>query len=70
MRTLHLYLTRQILATLGMTVLVFTFVLVLANVLREILTLLISGEASLLVWPRRLASCSPGCWPSRCQWGC
>ena len=44
LKTLHAYLTRQIFASLVMTVMVFTFVLLLGNALKDILPLLISGE--------------------------
>ena len=46
-KTLHRYLIREILIALLMTVTVFTFVVLLFNVLHEILPLLVTGQVSL-----------------------
>jgi lipopolysaccharide export system permease protein len=46
-KTLHLYLTRQILGSLVLTALVFTFVLLIGNVLKDILPMVMNGQVAL-----------------------
>ena len=48
MKTLHLYLLKQVMATLVLTVCVFTAVLLMGNAMKEVLALVVKGQASLI----------------------
>jgi lipopolysaccharide export system permease protein len=61
-KTLHNYLTRQIVASLLMTVMVFTFVLLLGNALKDILPLLVSGQVNLSVVATTVGLLVPFVW--------
>ena len=62
MRTLHAYLTRQVLTSLLMTVGVFTFVLLLVNGLKEILPYVVSGQVGLWTVLQALGYLVPWVW--------
>lgn len=62
MKTLHQYLTGQVLATLLLTVAVFTAVLLVGNALREILTLLASAHVSPLLMAKAFLYLIPFVW--------
>jgi lipopolysaccharide export LptBFGC system permease protein LptF len=61
-KTLHNYLTRQIVASLLVTVMVFTFVLLLGNALKDILPLLVSGQVRLSVVATTVGLLVPFVW--------
>ena len=47
MKTLHRYLLKEVLATLALTVGIFTAVLMMGNAMKEVLALVVKGQASL-----------------------
>jgi lipopolysaccharide export system permease protein len=61
-KTLHAYLVRQVLASLVITAMVFTFVLLLGNALKTILPLLVNRQLTLAVVAEAAALLVPFAW--------
>ena len=59
MKTLHWYLLRQVLATLFMTVSIFTFILILGESLKEVFALLVNGQVGFWVVVKAVALLIP-----------
>lgn len=70
MKTLHLYLLRQVMATLVVTVSVFAFVLLLGNVLKDVLDLLASPQTTAGLLFQALGLLIPSFCPSHCRLEC
>lgn len=62
LKTLHQYLTTQVLASLVLTVAVFTFVLLLGTVIKEVLELLIAGHVRLWIVAEAIIMLIPFIW--------
>jgi lipopolysaccharide export system permease protein len=62
LKTLHKYLTAQILASMLLTVAVFTFVLLLGNILKEILGLLIGSHGHIGIVVKAIVLLIPFVW--------
>jgi lipopolysaccharide export system permease protein len=62
LKTLHLYIVRQVLATLIMTMVVFTLVLLIGTVLKEVLNLLVSGLVSAQLFAEAVGLLIPYVW--------
>jgi lipopolysaccharide export system permease protein len=61
-KTLHAYLLRQVLASLVITAMVFTFVLLMGNVLKEILPLLVNHQLPFALVAEATALLIPFAW--------
>lgn len=59
MKTLHVYVTRQVLATVLMTVAIFASVLLLGNLIREVFLLLLNDQVSLATIAKAIALLIP-----------